>query len=71
VRDIVRCWTDDGAICDLPASPAAATNSCAGLSMMLSAVANDQGERVVSSLAMLLEDAVGQRLRGAAAGERG
>ena len=22
VRDIVRCWTDDGAICDLPASAA-------------------------------------------------
>jgi CBS domain-containing protein len=22
VRDIVRCWTDDGAICDVPASPA-------------------------------------------------
>ena len=21
VRDIVRCWTDDGAICDVPASP--------------------------------------------------
>ena len=20
VRDIVRCWTDDGAICDVPAS---------------------------------------------------
>jgi CBS domain-containing protein len=24
VRDIVRCWTDDGAICDVPASPAVA-----------------------------------------------
>src|SRR5215831_16543589 len=22
VRDIVRCWTDDGAICDVPPSPA-------------------------------------------------
>ena len=22
VRDIVRCWTDDGAICDVPAPPA-------------------------------------------------
>lgn len=22
VRDVVRCWTDDGAICDLPASAA-------------------------------------------------
>ena len=21
VRDIVRCWTDDGAICDVPVSP--------------------------------------------------
>ncbi len=21
VRDIVRCWTDDGAICEVPASP--------------------------------------------------
>ncbi|MEA2313148.1 MAG: hypothetical protein QOE28_3116 [Solirubrobacteraceae bacterium] len=21
VRDVVRCWTDDGAICDVPASP--------------------------------------------------
>jgi hypothetical protein len=20
MRDIVRCWTDDGAICDVPAS---------------------------------------------------
>jgi CBS domain-containing protein len=25
VRDIVRCWTDDGAICDVPASPAIGT----------------------------------------------
>src|SRR3954463_521544 len=24
VRDIVRCWTDDGAICGVPASPAVA-----------------------------------------------
>src|ERR1700710_2895665 len=24
VRDVVRCWTDDGAICDVPQSPAAA-----------------------------------------------
>jgi CBS domain-containing protein len=24
MRDIVRCWTDDGAICDVPASGAAA-----------------------------------------------
>jgi CBS domain-containing protein len=24
VRDIVRCWTDDGAICEVPASPAVA-----------------------------------------------
>jgi len=23
VRDVVRCWTDDGAICDVPASVAA------------------------------------------------
>jgi CBS domain-containing protein len=22
VRDIVRCWTDDGAICDVPSAPA-------------------------------------------------
>ena len=22
VRDIVRCWTDDGAICEVPASAA-------------------------------------------------
>ena len=22
VRDVVRCWTDDGAICDVPPSPA-------------------------------------------------
>jgi CBS domain-containing protein len=21
VRDVVRCWTDDGAICDVPSSP--------------------------------------------------
>jgi hypothetical protein len=21
VRDIVRCWTDDGASCDIPQSP--------------------------------------------------
>ena len=24
VRDIVRCWTDDGAICEVPPSPAVA-----------------------------------------------
>jgi CBS domain-containing protein len=24
VRDIVRCWTDDGAICDVPETPRAA-----------------------------------------------
>jgi hypothetical protein len=24
VRDVVRCWTDDGAICDVPESAAAA-----------------------------------------------
>ena len=24
VRDIVRCWTDDGAICDVPRAPAVA-----------------------------------------------
>ena len=24
VRDIVRCWTDDGAICEVPAPPAVA-----------------------------------------------
>ena len=24
VRDVVRCWTDDGAICDVPASPVVA-----------------------------------------------
>ncbi len=24
VRDIVRCWTDDGAICDVPRAPAIA-----------------------------------------------
>jgi CBS domain-containing protein len=23
MRDIVRCWTDDGAICDVPVAPAA------------------------------------------------
>jgi CBS domain-containing protein len=26
VRDIVRCWTDDGAICEVPASPAVAAS---------------------------------------------
>ena len=25
VRDIVRCWTDDGSICDVPANAAATT----------------------------------------------
>ena len=25
VRDIVRCWTDDGAICDVPQAPAVAS----------------------------------------------
>ena len=25
VRDVVRCWTDDGAICDVPPSAAGAT----------------------------------------------
>jgi len=25
VRDIVRCWTDDGAICEIPQSPAVAS----------------------------------------------
>lgn len=25
VRDIVRCWTDDGAICDVPPQPAVGT----------------------------------------------
>ena len=25
VRDVVRCWTDDGAICEVPASAAAPT----------------------------------------------
>ena len=32
VRDIVRCWTDDGASCDVPQSPAvgAASSSVAG-----------------------------------------
>jgi hypothetical protein len=24
VRDVVRCWTDDGAICEVPPSPAVA-----------------------------------------------
>ncbi|MGH2968480.1 MAG: CBS domain-containing protein [Solirubrobacteraceae bacterium] len=24
VRDVVRCWTDDGAICEVPAAPAVA-----------------------------------------------
>jgi CBS domain-containing protein len=24
VRDVVRCWTDDGAICDVPAGPSVA-----------------------------------------------
>lgn len=24
VRDVVRCWTDDGSICEVPASPRAA-----------------------------------------------
>ena len=24
VRDVVRCWTDDGAICDVPPAPAVA-----------------------------------------------
>jgi CBS domain-containing protein len=27
VRDVVRCWTDDGAICEVPASPAVASAS--------------------------------------------
>jgi CBS domain-containing protein len=27
VRDIVRCWTDDGAICDVPVSPAVAAST--------------------------------------------
>ena len=27
VRDIVRCWTDDGASCDVPQSPAVAATS--------------------------------------------
>jgi CBS domain-containing protein len=27
VRDVVRCWTDDGAICDVPASAGAPTTS--------------------------------------------
>jgi CBS domain-containing protein len=25
VRDVVRCWTDDGAICEVPPSPAVAS----------------------------------------------
>jgi CBS domain-containing protein len=29
VRDVVRCWTDDGAICDVPASPPAAAAATA------------------------------------------
>jgi CBS domain-containing protein len=27
VRDVVRCWTDDGAICDLPQQPPVGTTS--------------------------------------------
>jgi CBS domain-containing protein len=27
VRDIVRCWTDDGAICEVPPSPAVASTT--------------------------------------------
>jgi signal-transduction protein with cAMP-binding, CBS, and nucleotidyltransferase domain len=27
VRDIVRCWTDDGASCDIPQSPGLARAS--------------------------------------------
>jgi CBS domain-containing protein len=27
VRDIVRCWTDDGAICEVPASPGVAASA--------------------------------------------
>jgi CBS domain-containing protein len=27
VRDIVRCWTEDGAICDVPASPTIAARA--------------------------------------------
>jgi CBS domain-containing protein len=30
VRDVVRCWTDDGAICDLPQSPEVAGAQTAG-----------------------------------------
>jgi CBS domain-containing protein len=30
VRDVVRCWTDDGAICDLPQSPQMAGAQTAG-----------------------------------------
>jgi CBS domain-containing protein len=30
VRDVVRCWTDDGAICDLPQSPEMAGAQTAG-----------------------------------------
>ncbi|HWH92373.1 MAG TPA: CBS domain-containing protein [Baekduia sp.] len=29
VRDVVRCWTDDGAICDVPESVAAAVGAMA------------------------------------------
>jgi CBS domain-containing protein len=29
VRDVVRCWTDDGAICDVPASVAAPVGAAA------------------------------------------
>jgi len=29
VRDVVRCWTDDGAICDVPESAAAAVGAAA------------------------------------------
>jgi CBS domain-containing protein len=29
VRDVVRCWTDDGAICDVPESAAAAIGAMA------------------------------------------
>ena len=27
VRDIVRCWTDDGASCDVPQSPVVARSA--------------------------------------------
>ena len=27
VRDIVRCWTDDGASCDVPQSPVVARST--------------------------------------------